>query len=214
MLHIIKCGVFLSVFIFQSINETNLKKKEIFLCKKLIGKIKSMPSISMRTILKNLQRKQVTLSVSLLKRIEKHINLYSIDEIIALYKECLELDFRCYTSEKDGFTRDFRLREGFFDCSEDEFSPFISQDSECDEILEKYEEHFYKELLEEYNQDNTDNEFDEDDFSYFVREEYEKYCDNTDIKEILRTINAEIDYKMCMLGYIKNFYFESEESYL
>ena len=150
----------------------------------------------------------------LIERIEKHINLYSIDEIIALYKECLELDFRCYTSEKDGFTRDFRLREGFFDCSEDEFSPFISQDSECDEILEKYEEHFYKELLKEYNQDNTDNEFDEDDFSYFVREEYEKYCYNTDIKEILRTINAEIDYKMCMLGYIKNFYFESEESYL
>ena len=83
-----------------------------------------------------------------------------------------------------------------------------------EEILEKYEEHSYKELLEEYNQDNTDNEFDEDDFSYFVREEYEKYCDNTDIKEILRTINAEIDYKMCMLGYIKNFFFESEESYL
>ena len=62
----------------------------------------------------------------LLESIEKHINLYSIDEIISLYENCLELNFMCYASEMDGFTREFRLRESYFDEAEDALSPFIS----------------------------------------------------------------------------------------
>jgi len=147
----------------------------------------------------------------LLESIEKHINLYSIDEIISLYENCLELNFMCYASEMDGFTREFRLRESYFDEAEDAFSPFVSSSGECEEIFEKYKEHFYNELLEKYNQDNADDEFNEDYFSDFVREEYEEYCYNTDFKEILRIIDAEKEYKMCMLGYVSDFYFSPAE---
>ncbi len=148
----------------------------------------------------------------LVKSIEEHIDLYSVDEIIELYEKCLELDFMCYACEIDGVTREFRLRESYFDEAEDTFSPFVSSSGECEEILEKYKEHFYDELLEKYNQDNADDEFDEDYFSDFVREEYEEYCYNTDFKEILRIIGAEKEYKMCMLGYINDFCFSPAES--
>lgn len=147
----------------------------------------------------------------LVETIEKHIDLYSVDEIIELYEKCLELNFMCYASEMDGFTREFRVRESYFDDAEDSFSPFISSYGECKEIFEKYKEYFHNELVEKYNQDNAHDEFDEDYFLDFVREEYEAYCNNADFKEILRIIDAEKEYKMCMLGYINDFCFSPAE---
>ena len=147
----------------------------------------------------------------LVESIEEHIDLYSVDEIIELYENCLELDFLCYACEIDGITREFRLRESYFDDAEDAFSPFISSYGECKEIFEKYKEYFHNELFEKYNQDNADDEFDEDYFLDFVREEYEAYCNNVDFKEILRIIDAEKEYKMCMLGYINDFCFSPAE---
>lgn len=147
----------------------------------------------------------------LVESIEEHIDLYSVDEIIELYENCLELDFMCYACEIDGITREFRLRESYFDDAEDAFSPFISSYGECKEIFEKYKEYFHNELFEKYNQDNADDEFDEDYFLDFVREEYEAYCNNVYFKEILRIIDAEKEYKMCMLGYINDFCFSPAE---
>ena len=148
----------------------------------------------------------------IVESIEKHINLYSVDEIILLYKKCLELNFMCYACKMDPFIREFRLRERYFDDAEDEFSPFISEYDECDEIFDKYQEHFYNELMEKYNHENDEEEFDENCFFDLVREEYEKYCNHTDFKEILTTINAEKEYKICMLGYIKDFCFLTADS--